>query len=254
MFLERATFLHMSFISWEYVAIPTERVPWIWPGLWLRNTCSWDEKKSLCSWFLTQATWQPACCSPKTHQSSHIRQEWPPQSQVPSLRYHTWLRLKLFPTHKARLSSKHLDLLLSQNAASCAWSAICWDQAWIWEWQLCIAFIFHYLSGKTAQMYVLLHIKTQHTSYVIDTTSHTAHHIHKSNWKLSEGWGKITVSHGKMEETATLSLCMQSWQKNLSFISGMLSQCYQLCYAVWKKCKSRYSKVGWVQQFFLQFI
>lgn len=68
--------------------------------------------------------------------------------------------------------------------------------------------------------YVLMHFKTQHISYVIDTIIHTLHHIHKSNWKLSEGWGKITVFHGKIEETATpLSLCMQSWLKHLSFPS-----------------------------------
>lgn len=80
-------------------------------------------------------------------------------------------------------------------------------------------FLFSTISVK--KLYVLVHLKTQHISCVIDTIMYTAHHRHKPNRKLSADWGKITVSQGKTEETATSqSLCMQFRRKHLSFLSG----------------------------------
>lgn len=88
----------------------------------------------------------------------------------------------------------------------------------------------------TTYTYVLVRLKTQHASFVIHTIMHTVQHLHKPNWKCSEDWGKLTVSHGKNEETAIpQSLCVHFWlekpQLSLRW-QEMLFQLYQLFYMV----------------------
>lgn len=57
--------------------------------------------------------------------------------------------------------------------------------------------------------------------YVLVHVMHTVHHIHKPNWKQSEDGGKMTVSHGKIEETALLKASVGiSGLKHLSFLLG----------------------------------